>query len=153
MDREADINQMPGHTTKRQRNIASVTSFYEYFVRDKARFLALWSDNPVVEIPFIPPGIPRFYKTKAEFLGFWDPIFEYKGKFDWKILELIVGENPDEIVAITESDVDAMTPLGRRQYQGSYLQIFRFDNGKISLFREYVDTAFMTKIYGDFGAS
>jgi ketosteroid isomerase-like protein len=134
-------------------NVETVRRFYQYFIRDKARFMALWAADPVVEIPFVPPGIPGSYRTKEQFAAFWDPIFQYAGKFDWKIVELIVGEDPNEIVAVTESDVDAQTPLGQRRYQARYLQIFRFEQGRIKLFREYVDTAQMIKIYGDFGAS
>jgi ketosteroid isomerase-like protein len=137
-------------TAKRAANLDSVKKFYQYFIRDKDRFMALWSDAPEVQIPFAPPGVPASYKSREEFDSFWTPIFEYKGRFEWTIVELIVGENADEIVAVTESDVDAATPVGRRTYQAKYLQIFTFEKGRIRLFREYVDTAFMVKVYGDF---
>jgi ketosteroid isomerase-like protein len=143
----------PGRSPAATANVQTVQRFYQYFIRDKPRFMALWAANPVVEIPFAPPGIPESYATRELFAAFWDPIFQYTGKFEWQIVELIVGENPDEIVAVTQSDVDAQTPLGPRRYQAKYLQIFRFEQGRIRLFREYVDTARMIEIYGDFGAS
>lgn len=144
MDRP-DAGEQAG---RREANIRSVRSFYQYFIRDRDRFMGLWAKSPEVEIPFPPPGIPRFYKTPAEFAAFWDPIFEYSGKFDWKVVEMIVGEDPDQIVTVAESDVDALTSLGPRRYQGSYLHIFSFRDGKIASFREYVDTAFMARVYG-----
>jgi len=136
-------------TGRRHNNLRAVERFFQLFQRDRAGFLALWSDDPVVEIPFAPPGLPRTYRTTTEFLNFWDPIFQsFRGKFDWTVVELIVAEDPDTIVALTKSDVDVVTPMGPLKYQGEYIQIFRFKDGKVREFREYIDSAAMSKIYG-----
>jgi ketosteroid isomerase-like protein len=38
--------------------------------------------------------------------------------------------------------------MGHLEYKGDYIQVFRFRNGRISEFREYIDTASMSRIYG-----
>jgi ketosteroid isomerase-like protein len=133
----------------RANNRQAIDLFFQYFMRDWSAFRALWTEAPRVEIPFAPAGMPREYRTDREFDGFWKPIFEsFSGKFDWTIVELIHGEDPDVIVALTKSDVDVAIPSGSVRYQADYIQVFRFQRGKIAVFREYVDSAFMNKVYG-----
>jgi ketosteroid isomerase-like protein len=135
--------------TSKERNVATLKRFYDRFRRlDKEGFLEVWAEQPVVEIPFTPPGIPQSYRTPEAFKAFWDPIFQYRGKFDWTIDELIVGDDPDVVVALTRSDVDVVTPGGPIQFRGKYVHLFRFHNGKVKEWREYLDTAFVCKVYG-----
>jgi ketosteroid isomerase-like protein len=129
-------------------NTDTIRLFFARFQRDKSGFLDLWAENPVVNLPFVPPGLPTRYATESEFRGFWDPIFQFRGKFDWTIDELIVSENREVIVALTRSDVDVVTPNGPLRYRGEYIQVFRFAHGKIKEFTEYIDTAKMNEIYG-----
>lgn len=83
--------------------------------------------------------------------SFWDPIFDWEGKFDWTIDEVIFGEDPDIIITKARSDIDAQTgPQFNNvhlSYQGTYLQLFHFENGKVKSFEELYDTDFLNKQY------
>jgi hypothetical protein len=83
---------------------------------------------------------------------FWDPIFEMKGQFDWIIDEFIPGEDPNTIVTRSHSIIDAKTGEGfnnvHLKYNGVYVQIFRFVDGKVKSFEEYYDTALLNSQYG-----
>ena len=73
------------------------------------------------------------------------------GQFDWFIDEIIVGEDPDVIVTKANSAIDVQTgpTWGNRhvQYNGRYVQIFKFRDGKVQSFEEYYDTALLNKAY------
>ncbi|MCW2677110.1 MAG: ketosteroid isomerase-like protein [Modestobacter sp.] len=68
-----------------------------------------------------------------------------EGRFDWFVDEFVVGENPDTIVVRSHSaiDIGAGATWGNKhvQYDGRYVQFFRFVAGKVTSFEEYYDTA------------
>ena len=85
--------------------------------------------------------------------GFWDPIYdEMTGTFDWFIDEIIAGEDPNTIVTKSNSYIDVQTgPVwGNKavKYRGRYVQIFKFEAGKVKSFEEYYDTALLNSVYG-----
>jgi ketosteroid isomerase-like protein len=135
-------------TTSKQQNLATLHLFFERFQRDREGFLALWADDCVVQVPFAPPGVPRLYATRSEFLAFWDPVFQFRGKFERTIDEIIVGEDSNSIAVRTRSDVDVEIAGRRLKYAAEYIHLFRFELGKVKEYWEYVDTASMSKVYG-----
>lgn len=143
--------------TARQ-NVDTVIEFFSLYLKDKARFYEMWVDeNPVVVTPFVTGDVGNIQVTTHEgwdaVKAFWDPIHDdMHGKFDWYIDEVIVGEDPDVIITRSHSDIDVQANGifgGRRvTYQGRYVQIFRFSDGKVRLFEEYFDTAQLASVYG-----
>lgn len=131
-----------------QRNSRTIERFQATFMRDLEEFRSLWAEAPRIRIPFAPPGMPRQYEGVSAFDHFWLPIFEMKGRFDWTTERRIVGKNPDEIVVIARSDVDISASGNPIRYQGRYIQVFDFADGKIAAFTEYIDSYEMGKIYG-----
>lgn len=140
------------------RNIAVIREFFGSYLIDKAHFYTLWVDeDPSVVTPFVTADVATC--SAAVHAGwdairkFWDPIHDgMSGKFDWTVEEIIVGENPDVIVTKATSDIDVTTtaiwggkPL---KYQGRYVQMFKFENGRVKSFEEYYDTALLNSIYG-----
>lgn len=141
-----------------RRNVDTVIEFFSLYLKDKARFYELWVDeSPVVVTPFVTGDVGNIQVTTHEgwdaVKAFWDPIHDdMHGKFDWYIDEVIAGEDPDVIITRSHSDIDVQADGifgGRRvTYQGRYVQIFRFSDGKVRLFEEYFDTAQLASVYG-----
>lgn len=141
-----------------RRNVDTVIEFFSLYLKDKARFYELWVDeNPVVVTPFVTGDVGNIQVTSHEgwdaVKAFWDPIHDdMHGKFDWYIDEVIAGEDPDVIITRSHSDIDVQADgiFGgiRATYQGRYVQIFRFSDGKVRLFEEYFDTAQLASVYG-----
>lgn len=141
-----------------RRNIETILEFFSLYLKDKQRFYSLWVDvAPQVITPFVTADVAVC--TTAAHSGwdavkrFWDPIFdEMTGTFDWTIDDIIVGEDPNVVVTKSSSVVDVQTgPVwGSKalQYQGRYLQIFRFEDAKVKSFEEYYDTALLNSVYG-----
>lgn len=146
-------------TTKNPQALANfevMKEFFALYLEDKGKFYSLWvEDEPIVYLPFTTDGV-AVCKTSAligwkDVKSFWDPIFNWKGKFDWTIDEVIFGEDPDVIISRARSDINAQTGPEfdnvHLDYQGSYLQIFKFENGKVKSFEELYDTTFLAKQY------
>lgn len=138
-------------------NLKVIEAFFASYLIDKAAFYALWVDDaPQVITPFVTDGVAVCKSAVRtgwdEIRTFWDPIHDgMKGKFNWIIDDVMVGEDPNLIITKSSSDIDVQTgeiwggkPL---KYQGRYVQIFRFEGGKVKSFEEYYDTALLNAAY------
>lgn len=140
-----------------RRNIDTIIDFFSVYLKDKLFFYSLWvDDEPEVVTPFVTGDVAichyESHKGWDGIKGFWDPIFdEMTGRFDWFIDEVIVGENPDVIVTKSNSMIDVQTgpTWGNRHvaYNGRYVQVFKFQDGKVKSFEEYYDTALLNSAY------
>lgn len=138
-------------------NVETIIKFFSVYLKDKPYFYSLWvEDEPEVVTPFVTSDVAvchyASHKGWDAVKGFWDPIHdEMTGRFDWFVDEIIVGENPDVIVTKSNSviDVHAGPTWGDRHvsYNGRYVQIFKFENGKVKSFEEYYDTAHLNAAY------
>ena len=141
-----------------RRNMETIVEFFSLYLKDKEKFYALWcADEPQVITPFTSSDIAVCHIAVQSgwdaVKAFWDPIFdEMHGQFDWFIDEFIAGENPDTIVTRSHSNIDVQTgpTWGDKhvQYNGRYIQVFRFVGGKVKAFEEYYDTALLNAKYG-----
>ena len=140
-----------------QRNMAAIEAFFSCYLIDKPRFYSLWvEDDPEVITPFAAEGVAVCHYTRHSgwdaVKAFWDPIHdEMSGRFDWFIEEVIFGTDPNVIVTKTSSAVDVQCGAvwGNRHvaYNGRYIQIFKFEDGRIRSFEEYYDTARLNAAY------
>jgi len=140
-----------------RRNIDTIIDFFSVYLKDKAFFYTLWvDDEPEVVTPFVTDGVAVCHYAShlgwAAVRAFWDPIHdEMTGRFDWFIDEIVAGENPDVIVVKSNSAIDVQTgpTWGSRHvaYNGRYIQIFKFRDGKVKSFEEYYDTALLNAAY------
>lgn len=150
---EAAINTT---SEKRLQNFELIKTFFSLYLEDRNDFYKLWvTDEPIVYLPFTTEGVAVLHSAALrgweEVRSFWDPIFNWKGTFDWTITDVIFGEDPDVIITKARSNIDAHTgeEFGsvHLEYQGTYLQIFEFEEGKVKSFEEYYDTDFLNKQY------
>ena len=141
-----------------RKNIDTIIDFFSVYLKDKPFFYSLWvDDDPEVITPFVTEGVAVCHYASHSgwdaVKAFWDPIHdEMTGRFDWFVDEIIVGENPDVIVTKSNSVIDVQTgPTwggGHVAYNGRYIQIFKFSEGKVKSFEEYYDTALLNAAYG-----
>jgi len=138
-------------------NIDTIREFFSLYLKDKSHFYALWVDKqPRVLTPFVSNDVAicqiGVHSGWDAVKAFWDPIFdEMTGTFDWVIDEFIVGEDPNTIVTKAHSAIDVQTgdTWGNKHisYNGRYIQIFHFRDGKVASFEEYYDTALLNAQY------
>jgi ketosteroid isomerase-like protein len=139
-------------------NIETIIDFFSVYLKDKAHFYSLWvADEPQVITPFVSDDIAvcavAVHSGWQAVKAFWDPIHdEMTGTFDWFIDEIIAGEDPDTIITKSNSYIDVQTGAvwGSKpvKYRGRYVQIFKFEHGKVKSFEEYYDTALLNSVYG-----
>jgi hypothetical protein len=140
-----------------QRNIDVVMELFDLYLTDIDRFYSLWvDDEPELVTPYVTSSVEIVAKDTHTgwdaVKAFWDPIHkDMKGKFHWYIDEIIVGEDPNVLVIRSHSDIDvhAGESWGNKHvvYQGKYVQVARFIDGKIKSFTEYYDTAQVAAAY------
>lgn len=140
-------------------NIDTIIDFFSVYLKDKVHFYSLWvDDEPQVITPFVSGDIAvctiAVHSGWAAVKAFWDPIHDdMKGTFTWAVDEIIAGEDPNTIITKSNSDIDVVVgpawggpkPV---KYRGRYVQIFKFEDGKVKSFEEYYDTALLNSVYG-----
>jgi hypothetical protein len=140
-----------------KKNMETIAEFFSLYLKDKQKFYSLWvDDEPAVLTPFTADDVAvchvAVHAGWDAVKAFWDPIFNMTGQFDWYIDEFIPCEDPNTIITRTHSmiDVDTDESFGNKhlKYSATYLQIFKFVDGKIKSFEEYYDTAFLNSQYG-----
>jgi hypothetical protein len=139
-------------------NIDVIIEFFSLYLKDKEAFYSLWvQDQPEVVTPFVTTDVAVCQRVVHSgwdaVKAFWDPIHdEMKGRFDWFVDEFIPGEDPNTIVVRSHSvvDIEAGDTWGNKhvQYDGRYVQFFRFVDGKVKSFEEYYDTSVLNAAYG-----
>jgi ketosteroid isomerase-like protein len=141
-----------------QANVETIIEYFSLYLGDLDKFYSLWvKDEPAVYTPMVGKEVAT--ASVKEHIGweavkaFYDPIFkDMKGTFLWTIDEFIIGEDPNVIVTKSHSQID-LTAGGvygnkKLKYNGIYVQIFTFENGKVKSFEEYFDTALLNSQYG-----
>ncbi|RMI29332.1 nuclear transport factor 2 family protein [Nocardia stercoris] len=118
--------------------------------RDADAFLAHFAEDAVFEIPFTVPGMPQRLEGRAA-------IREHLAeRWSGPIQDIQVHgmrqeiyETTDPEVVVVENDVD-ITPAGgeRVQFRGS-LNVIRIRDGRVVLFRDYMDTARLAGLRGN----
>jgi hypothetical protein len=139
-------------------NMETIVTFFSYYLKDKAAFYKLWvADAPQLITPFVSNDIAvctfAVHDGWTAVKAFWDPIFdEMTGTFDWWVDAWIPGEDPNTIITKSHSAIDVMggATWGNKhlKYGGRYIQIFKFEQGKVKSFEEYYDTALLNSVYG-----
>lgn len=142
-----------------KKNMETVIEFYSLYAKGEAErdhFYSLWVDEngePEVVTPFISSDIDS---CQVAVQRGWDAVRTFfdgciltEGTFDWTIDEFIPGEDPNIIITRSHSKVDITTPESyaagaiNLKYIGTYIQVFRFIDGKVNSFEEYYDTAML----------
>jgi ketosteroid isomerase-like protein len=145
-------------STTARANMETILEFFSLYLGDKERFYSLW-DTGSAEIvtPFVTTDIATcqmaVHTGWDAVRAFWDPIFDQMtGTFRWFVDEMIPAEDPDVIIVRSHSKVDVIAgeTWGNKavSYDGRYVQIFRFANGKVRSFEEYYDTKVLGAAYG-----
>lgn len=139
-------------------NMETIIEFFSLYLKDKDGFYALWvEDEPQVITPFVSGDIAVcqvvVHSGWPAVKAFWDPIHdEMDGTFQWFVDEMIPGEDPNVIIVKSHSDIDvhagATWGNKRVKYSGRYVQIFKFQDGKVKSFEEYYDTSLLNSVYG-----
>lgn len=141
-----------------KKNVDVIIEFLSLYQGDPEKFYSLWvKDDPTIITPFVTDEVAT--ATKKDHVG-WDAVKAFydailigmKGVFDWTIDEFIVGEDPNVIVTKARSKIDVVTSGafgdGKHvKYNGTYVQIFTFIDGKVKSFEEYYDTALLNANY------
>ncbi|GAA1516051.1 nuclear transport factor 2 family protein [Sphaerisporangium rubeum] len=95
------------------------------------------ADGLVVETPFAPPGRPRRWVGKEEWLAFARP-GRQAFPFELRRRKVVVHETADPEVIVVEYELGGTLPDGREAW-APFAGVLRARDGKVVLWREYQD--------------
>lgn len=97
----------------------------------------LLAEDAVIEEPFAPPGRPRRFSGRAEFVAFAGPQrANFPVRFE-EIRNVVIHDTTDPEVIVVEYElVGVVTTTGRRG-SAPFIGVLRVRDGKTVLWREY----------------
>lgn len=132
--------------TLRERNRQVVEEFFAALeAMDVPRFLEVWAEDGVQEMPFSPPGFPRRLEGREAIGNQYRSLPEnYRGmRFPREILAM---EDPARFVVRYTGSIE-LKAGGR--YDNRYVGLFTLRDGKVVEFVEYFDPIILRDAFGE----
>lgn len=114
--------------------------FLEMPSRDAAAFANLFSDDGVFETPFPIPGTPERLQGRETIRDYLAQRWASSSGIEVHGIYPVVHETADPEVVIVENEVDMTIPGSERQRTRTSVNVVRVRDGKVVLFRDYMDT-------------
>ena len=106
----------------------------------------LVTDDIVVEQPFPALGQPQQYSGREAFVAAMKLVPSIFEQFKLTIKDLY--DCPDDNVVIFEQSSRGVFSLNGDIYENDYVMLFKFDKGKVALWREYYNPEVMARGIG-----
>ena len=141
-------NSRPVSYLERQRTQQAVRDFLTSLEeQDMSKFASVWAEDAVQDMPYSPEGFPKRVEGKANLVKHYAAWPENSGKANFtKELVFYPSQDP-HTVFVEYRGVCEIKPTGR-VYDQRYGGLFRVENGKIKLFREYYNPAAFAYAFG-----
>ncbi|MEV6431064.1 nuclear transport factor 2 family protein [Nocardia sp. NPDC051463] len=110
-------------------------------VRDAEAFVQLLAPDVVFEIPFVLPGMPTRYVGRDEVRAHLTQRWSNLPGIEVHDIYPEVYETTDPELVLVETEVDMTVPGARRARVRTSVNVVRVRDGKVVLFRDYMDTA------------
>jgi ketosteroid isomerase-like protein len=101
----------------------------------------LLADDAVVEVPFAPPGRPRRFAGREEFLAFARPARAALPVRFEESRDVVIHETADPATIVAEYELAGTVTTTNTRASASFVLVLRVRDGKIVHWREYQDIA------------
>jgi uncharacterized protein len=109
---------------------------------------SLLADNAVIEVPFAPPGSPRRFDGREEFLTFARPErARLPVRFE-ECRETAIHDTADPEVIVIEYELTGTVTTTARRASAPFVGVLRARGGRVVAWREYQDTAAIARALG-----
>ncbi|WP_327094444.1 SgcJ/EcaC family oxidoreductase [Nocardia vinacea] len=115
--------------------------FRELPARDADAFVELLAPDAVFEIPFVIPGMPTRLVGRAEIRAHLAQRWSGISRIEVHGIYPQVYETVDPELVFVENEVDMTVPGAERARVRTSVNVVRVRDGKVTLFRDYMDTA------------
>ncbi|MEV6771707.1 nuclear transport factor 2 family protein [Nocardia sp. NPDC051030] len=109
--------------------------------RDADAFAALMAPDAVFEIPFPIPGLPDRLEGREEIRALLAKRWSGMSGVEVYGIRPTIHETADPEVFLVENDVELSYPGTERAWIRTSVNVIRVQNGLVTLFRDYMDTA------------
>lgn len=120
--------------------------FRELPARDADAFVELLAPDAVFEIPFVIPGMPTRLVGRAEIRAHLAQRWSGISRIEVHGIYPQVYETADPELVFVENEVDMTVPGAERARVRTSVNVVRVRDGKITLFRDYMDTARFSRL-------
>lgn len=105
--------------------------------KDMLGFADPWAEEGTMELPFAPPGAPRWFEGRVAVRGY---LRHYTDHLDVRAVHRKkVHVTTDPNVAITELEVEGVAKGTGREYRMRYIAVVVARDGRIIEYRDYRD--------------
>ncbi|QIS08279.1 nuclear transport factor 2 family protein [Nocardia arthritidis] len=115
--------------------------FRELPTRNAEAFAAAFAPDGVFEMPFMPDGVPVRLVGPEEIRKHLGERWSRISQVQVHGVHPHIHETTDPEVIVVENDVDVSYPGAERTVVRSSVNVVRVRDGKVTLFRDYMDSA------------
>ena len=131
---------------------AVATAYFTLLMeRDMEGFAALWHEDAVQDIPFLPEGFGKFvsdaFTGKAEIMAHYLAAFKNRRDHVFWIDEIHRTDKPGCV--IVEAHARSLVGETGKVYENSYVCIFQVRDGKLARLKEYTNPLAFMKAFQD----
>ena len=122
--------------SQRGANLRAVEAFYANLERkDMTGFLELFREDAVQDMPYAPPGFPSKVEGRSGIAALFADFPTATDDVSFSDLTIYPTDNPNRLIAEVSGRIEFKG--NDAPYHQNYVSIFEFEDGRISLFREY----------------
>jgi ketosteroid isomerase-like protein len=114
--------------------------------------LLMLADNAVIETPFAPPGRPKRFEGREEFLAFAKPQRAALPVRFEEVRNVTIHDTVDPEVIVVEYELAGMVTATGRRAAAPFIAVLRVRDGKTVHWREYQNVPAMAEALGQLPA-
>jgi hypothetical protein len=133
--------------TIRSRNEQTIRRYFELLSQKRMdEWLKLWAEDGVQDMPFSPKGFPKRVEGKAAVAKHYSALPTSVGRMVFPDLKIYPTTDPNTFFVEFRGEIEVLAT--KKPYNNTYAGLFKFRDGKVTLFREYFDPIVFIEAWG-----
>jgi uncharacterized protein len=133
--------------TIRGKNEQTIRRYFELLSQKRMdEWLKLWAEDGVQDMPYSPKGFPKRVEGKAAVAKHYSALPTSVGRMEFPDLKIYPTTDPNKFFVEFRGEIEVLAT--KKPYNNTYAGLFKFRDGKVTLFREYFDPIVFTEAWG-----
>ncbi|MBW4508315.1 MAG: nuclear transport factor 2 family protein [Scytonematopsis contorta HA4267-MV1] len=131
----------------RKKNEQTIRTYFQLLSQKRMdEWLKLWHENGVQDMPYSPKGFPKRVEGKTAVAKHYSALPTSVGRMEFPDLQIYSTKDPNTFWVEFRGEIEVLAT--KKPYNNTYAGLFRFQDGKVILFREYYDPIVFTEAFG-----
>ncbi|MBW4558125.1 MAG: nuclear transport factor 2 family protein [Trichormus sp. ATA11-4-KO1] len=149
---QANVTNIPtvntSAETTRLKNEQTIRRYFQLLSQKcMDKWLKLWADDGVQDMPYSPAGFPKRVEGKAAVAKHYSALPTSVGRMVFSDLKIYPTTDPNTFFVEFRGEIEVLAT--KKPYNNTYAGLFQFRNGQVVLFREYYNPIVFIEAWGN----